>query len=449
MRRAEKEQIKQVITLQKEILQILVDKTHIENIDQANTFSVVLQECQQAITAVGKSLEKSEAEYAGMITSLEKYCEKLYQIAEVEAKQSVMSLYQEAVFILEETISRLEQSSEKEVVCFLPYKASMWDSLESVWREAVRKSDCEVYVIPIPYFDRHADGSFGKMHYEGEAYPDYVPITHYESFDIEELRPDKIYIHNPYDEYNTITSVYPEFYSSKLKNYTKELVYIPYFVLNEIDPNDALAIEGIEHFCMVPAVLHAHKVIVQSEEMKQIYVNVLTKWQGEHTRAIWEKKILGLGSPKFDKVANVVKEEIIIPKEWQSILQKPDGTWKKIIFYNTSIAAFLKNSEQMLKKIADVFRVIAEYKDEIVLWWRPHPLMLATITAMRPELVEAYQNLVDEYRKKQIGIYDDTADLNRAIALADAYFGDLSSVVQLCQKVKMPVMIQDVKVDYE
>lgn len=46
------------------------------------------------------------------------------------------------------------------------------------------------------------------------------------------------------------------------------------------------------------------------------------------------------------------------------------------------------------------------------------------------------------------GIYDDTSDLDRAICLADAYFGDHSSVVQLCQKVGMPIMIQNVNVDY-
>jgi hypothetical protein len=37
--------------------------------------------------------------------------------------------------------------------------------------------------------------------------------------------------------------------------------------------------------------------------------------------------------------------------------------------------------------------------------------------------------------------------LERAIAVSDAYFGDGSSVVQLCQKAGMPVMIQNVDVE--
>lgn len=44
-----------------------------------------------------------------------------------------------------------------------------------------------------------------------------------------------------------------------------------------------------------------------------------------------------------------------------------------------------------------------------------------------------------------MGIYDDTADLDRAIVLSDGYYGDSSSIVQLCQNVGMPIMIQNVE----
>ena len=51
---------------------------------------------------------------------------------------------------------------------------------------------------------------------------------------------------------------------------------------------------------------------------------------------------------------------------------------------------------------------------------------------------------MEEYKKDNWGIYDDTSELDRAIVLSDAYYGDPSSVVQLCQKKAMSVMIQDV-----
>ncbi len=66
----------------------------------------------------------------------------------------------------------------------------------------------------------------------------------------------------------------------------------------------------------------------------------------------------------------------------------------------------------------------------------------ATISSMRPMLWEEYKGIVERYRKEGWGIFDDTADLNRAVTLADAYYGDESSVVQLCKSISMPVMIQ-------
>ncbi len=49
------------------------------------------------------------------------------------------------------------------------------------------------------------------------------------------------------------------------------------------------------------------------------------------------------------------------------------------------------------------------------------------------------------YRKEGYGIYDDSADVDRAIVLSDAYYGDYSSLVQLYQETGKPVMIEDVE----
>lgn len=42
--------------------------------------------------------------------------------------------------------------SDKPAGCFFPYKASMWDSLESVYLVAKEDSDCDVYCVPISYY---------------------------------------------------------------------------------------------------------------------------------------------------------------------------------------------------------------------------------------------------------------------------------------------------------
>lgn len=343
-----------------------------------------------------------------------------------------------------------EMPEDKKEVVFLPYKASMWDSLESVWQAADADENTDAYVIPIPYYDKNPDGSFREEHYEVDLYPEYVPITRFDEYDFENRRPDMILIHNPYDGFNYVTSVHPFFYSENLKKFTDELIYIPYFVLGEIDPDNPDAVKSMEHFCLTQGVMYADKVIVQSENMKKIYVNVLTDFMKEHTgkdtRSYWEKKILGLGSPKFDKVMNTRKVDVTVPEEWRKVIEKEDGSWKKIILYNTSVQALLDHKEKMNRKIRDVLRVFKENREEVALLWRPHPLIEATIQSMGLEGGDEYREIVKDYRAEGWGIYDDTADLDRAIALSDAYYGDGSSVVQLCRERGIPVMVQDVEV---
>lgn len=70
----------------------------------------------------------------------------------------------------------------------------------------------------------------------------------------------------------------------------------------------------MRHFCTVPAVFNADRVIVQSEDMKQVYIKVLleaTNNDTEIARKYWEEKILGLGSPKIDKVLNTRREDYL------------------------------------------------------------------------------------------------------------------------------------------
>ena len=243
-----------------------------------------------------------------------------------------------------------------------------------------------------------------------------------------------------------MTSVHPRYYSKNLKDYTDKLVYIPYFILGEADPDNYEQVKGMEHFCAVPAVVYADQVVVQSEKMRQIYINVMCETMGEDTRKIWEKKILGLGSPKTDKVLNTRKEALEIPEEWLKIIEKPDGSWKKIVFYNTSVSTLLANDEKTLRKIECVFKNFEKKRDKVALLWRPHPLMKATLKSMRPQLLEPYERLVEAYREAGWGIYDDTADMDRAIALSDAYYGDASSVLQLYKKTGKPTMMQNTDV---
>lgn len=410
----------------------------------------LLAQCQQGAVSIGTIIESSEGEGTEEVHELEEYCEAVWQYSE-ELKAGGDVNLKQMEKRLSKSLNRVSSGisgripTERTVV-FLPYKASMWDSLESVWKKMNADPSVTALVIPIPYYDKNPDGTFKEVHFEIDGFPKDVPVTDFRDFDLESQHPDAIYIHNPYDDRNYVTSVHPDFYSSKLKNYTDELVYIPYFVLGEIDPSDKEAVESIEHFIVLPAVINAHKVIVQSKTWRQVYINVMTREAGKDSRPYWEQKIDGSGSPKFERVKNLKKEDFELPSDWEQIVKKPDGSRKKIIFYNIGVDPLLKNSDKMIDKIRRVLEIFKENKDEVALLWRPHPLMQATLTSMRPELWESYSAIVNDYRTGGWGIYDDSPELDRAIAVSDAYYGDWSSVVQLYKETGKPIMIQNVEI---
>lgn len=282
------------------------------NFENAN---IILGDCQNTAIQIGEAIESSEGEGFVTVSYLEEYCEAAYEVS-----ASISDNYNgnKAQKVLDKLLIKTENSVKNDIkvrleIVFCPYKASMWDSLESVWKAADEDPDCDAYVVPIPYYDRNPDHSFGEFHYEGGDYPDYVPITHYEAYNFETRRPDVVYIHNPYDECNYVTSVDPRFYLCELKKYTDELVYIPYFVLAEPDPNNEQTLNDITHFVITPGVINADKTIVQSEAMKQAYVNILLRQFGDtsENRRLFDNKILGLGSPKYDKVINTRREDVI------------------------------------------------------------------------------------------------------------------------------------------
>ena len=279
----------------------------------------LLAECQKLAFGVGTVLEAYGSGSKKMVRILEDYCECLYQISisrnNMESCRKLAKKIRKQMMQVYTRI-RFEIPDDRKEIVFLPYKVSMWDSLESVWKAAIKDECCDVYVISVPYFDREPDGTLGKMHDEEKEYPEYVPVLSWKEFSIEEHRPDIIYIHNPYDQYNYVTSVHPDFYAARLKKYTDRLVYIPYFT--------ALDSNVPEHFITLPGVLYADKVIVQSEEARHIYIQKLHEFEEqnrcENIYGKPENKILALGSPKYDKVLTTDQDNVFVPEEWLRML---------------------------------------------------------------------------------------------------------------------------------
>ena len=393
--------------------------------------------CQQGLT------ESNFAKYAEVYDGVIMAVKQVLDGAAGSDTQEIVNLCQELLqHIVAETSK--EEKFKKEMV-FLPYKYSMWDSLESVWRAAYEdKDNCLAYVIPIPYCDRNPDGTAKEWHCEREFFPADIPTLDWQEVDLKQMHPDVIFFHYPYDGQNIVTSTDSLFYSSNIKECTDELVYIPYFVLPEpeFDYSDQTKVQEVmdgedklANYILEPGVTNADLVIVQSEAMRKVYVNVLTRYTNA-PRGYWEEHILGLGSPKFDKVMGSKREDYELPEAWARVING-----RKTILYNTGLTAMLKHADKYLEKVRSVLETFKN-QNNVVLWWRPHPLLRATMHSMHPELLSEYDSIVKDYQRKDWGIYDDTADLDRAVAWTDGYYGDMSSVVQLYEEKNGVIMIQ-------
>ena len=403
-------------------------------------------------------IEQRQGEQSKTAVLLEELYKLFYQVntAILTHKKSETG-FNELKRLLENISYSIQEEWKPEpiITLFLPYKASMWDSLESIWTAAKNDPDCEAVVVPIPYYDKNPDGSLGKMHYEGGEFPSYVPVVHWQKYDLAENRPDVAFIHNPYDDRNVATQVSSLYFSNNLKKYVRLLCYSPYFVtLKHISP----------HFAVLPAVLNSDLVFVESEEVRQDYLHVWADLVrenrvGEGAYQLIQRKILSLGSPKFDAVMRDRRENADIPDHWRRVITNHDGTQKKVVFYNTSITSLLKYTlstdnkiiSQYLDKLECVLRFFQLQKDAVLLW-RPHPLLKQTLASMRPQLYQSYLRIVRDFQEEvkcegeAWGIFDDSPDLHRAIAVSDMYYGDPSSVIPLFQAAGKPVLAQNVNI---
>jgi hypothetical protein len=403
----------------------------------------VLADCQDVALAIGEYIEGIAGEDTKTVALLEAYCEELYKVSvDISEGNKVPNIFKrlDKCTMRIENCIRFELRPDRMEIAFFPYKRAMSDALESIWQAALMDPQCDTYIIPIPYYDRLPGGSFGKMHYEGDLYPDDIPITDWREYDVEAHHPDIIFIMYPYDDGNYITSLHPNYYSNRLKECCDLLAYVPYFVSvgDQVEPS----------LCLGAGVSNADKVFLQSEAVRLTYIKEIKKSGAIHNDSDRfgkpEDKFVALGSPKFDAVIHAKAEDFTLPDRWRTLIEKADGTSRKVIFYNTTIAAILQGNEQYLKKLRSVLDFFRG-RDDVVLWWRPHPLGEATYRSMRPMLLEEYESIVDTYQAEAWGIYDDTAELHRAIALSDAYYGDWSSVVALYGVSGKPVKIQNVE----
>ena len=279
-----------------------------------------LPSLQERAVMLGNAIEERKGEGTESVHILESFCEALFQLhtSLTEGESVPVEKSKEQLEGLRPLLRKLRAALEREIkkqVVFLPHSAKHFASLRPLIDALREREDTEVKLMPIPYFDRLGDGSLSEMHYEGENFPKEYPITDYKTYNFAAELPDCIVMNSPYDAYNPVWSVDPFFYSEKLKQYTNKLLYIPWFITDEINPEnpeDGKAFYNMRYYVTVPGIIHADCTIVQSEEMKTVYLAKLSRFiEEKEVLERLEKKILGAGSFLTEGKNEKEKEELL------------------------------------------------------------------------------------------------------------------------------------------
>lgn len=112
------------------------------------TVQAALADCQEAAIQVGEAIEQMEGTGTQAVACLEQYCEHVYQTSVQMQEISVQKAYKSLESSLIKAENNVKHMPARTEAVFLPYKASMWDSLESVWKAADEDPNCDAYVIP-------------------------------------------------------------------------------------------------------------------------------------------------------------------------------------------------------------------------------------------------------------------------------------------------------------
>lgn len=348
-------------------------------------------------------------------------------------KESVSKINLEDAAEISKRLKELISGSVIYKVVFMPYKASMWDSLESIWMAANKDERCETLVVPITYYELDSNQDKKNKINERDLFPEYVNTINDEEYDLENDLLDIIYIHNPYDNTNLVTRVDSRYYSWNLKKYCEKLVYVPYYKW----------VDGVSSASFKSAMYYADYTVQSSDDAVKRCIEASPEYAtilGLETivvRKAMEKKLVNLGSPEVDKVLSLSKDNVSMPDDWKGKVIKS----RVNVVYNTTLDEIFES--RTFDKVKETLAFFKENSEKAFVIWRPHPLMKQTLTSMLPNLVNEYNEIMNEFVNGDYGVLDANPSMHYAMFWSDMYYGYKTSSMTELYKYTGKIILED------
>lgn len=404
----------------------------------------ILPECQQLAIDLGTLVENVKGEEnpctKAVVAGLEMFCETLYEVYEVftdEAGVDVGKL-EEKLLSLRRAFTHISEAVkaqiiDKKVVLFVSTGPKLWSGFESLYQAAKEDPLSDVYVVPVPAMQKDVFGQVKMTNeeimsaVEWNGYPHGLKLVPWNSFSLELHHPEVIFIQDSYDGENECLTIPDKFYAKNLQKYTDKLVYIPPFEVEEFSKNDTTALYNMKHYVTKPGVVIADKVIVQSDNTKNLWVDSLTEFAGEDTKKLWQEKILSSGLPVMDLRYSVRDNDDV----------------RKLLF-GIGLNWATESGNEFLESLRDKLFIVEKYCDNlhVGLCMYPGDAKQWETAIGKERFKEADKLLRDFAIKSGCELFAYKQDSLQAIAESyDAYYGSPTPLAHSFNHKEKPVML--------
>lgn len=387
-----------------------------------DAYGTYLREGQQLAIDLGTMIEQVKGEGHPVVAILEEYCEALYQASLDNGAGSTHDTMKCILDRIQETV-RDNIINKKEIV-FIPNKPSQWKYMQDIWEEKANDTNYDVYVVPVPYYYKKYDGTFTKMVYEAQGYPEQLQLINYQSFDLSLHHPECIVFSDPYDQWHATTSIHPDYYSEKLQNCCDELVYVQPFEVDDFDKGDYNAYHNLGYYATVPGVVRADVIVVPTKQMRQMYIEKLKDFCGEDSKQYWEN-VIQVSTPQ-------------VTEKQQAFSEK-----KKILYY-VNPGFLVENGEQGIKKIKETLETFISCGDKVRCSFCEGAMLRETTEKISPDILSRYEHMLEEIWDETIGEAVVDSPVEAMVLQNDAFYGDGGAIALGFAQANKPVLIQEV-----
>lgn len=315
-------------------------------------------------------------------------------------------------------------------ILFLIYNSSWWGCFDGLYQNLSKNPQNRCDVLPLLVYRKDENGlpqentgAFTDL----SKLPAYVICEEYENFDISAQEYDIIFMHDPYDDSNSSSTVNPFFYSENLKQFTKQLIYIPHYMYVDFVP---------EHLKYCPVYNHVDFIYISTESVSTLFP------------PMYESKLCFCELAMDSYLYKLSQSRDLILKEWKKLhgIEKKKEN-ERILFYHTGFDELLNGNFLVLEKTKKMFEYLNK-KSEICLVWHIEKAVEERLEELPRDVADAYLKLITWFLDESIGIYEINENLYELAVICDGYMGEKHPVMNYFAILEKTVILLGRKNNY-